>query len=201
MQREAIFKFAKLHEVFMRIGVVRHYKVVDDTTNYWMSSKEFSQWVAHYNRASIEGTTSITASDWDSCYSSDMDRAVKTAEQLFNGEAVVTSLLREIEINPLFQTNVKLHRSMWLLLGRLGWIFNHSSQENRPSTSIRANRLIDLIEESNANRNVLIVTHGAFMIVLKRVLLQRGYRGDSFNKPENGKIYMYEKDVDSHGSN
>jgi len=185
----------------MKIGVVRHYKVADNTTNYWMSSKEFSQWVDHYNQASIEGNTTVAASNWDCCYSSDMDRAVKTAEQLFNGEAVITSLLREIDINPLFQTNVKLHRSMWLLLGRLGWMFNHFSQENRRATTIRANAVIDVIEQSNANQNVLIVTHGAFMIVLRKVLVQRGYRGDSFYKPKNGKIYIYEKDVDSHGSN
>lgn len=178
----------------MKIGIVRHVKVEDHTTKYWMSAQQFRDWVDHYNRASIEENAMITASDWDCCYSSDMNRAIQTTNKLFHGEPVITSLLREIEIAPLFQTKLKLHLNMWLLLGRAGWIFNHSSQENRSLTSIRANQVLDMIEEGCKERNILIVTHGAFMMVFRKVLIERGYRGDIFYKPEHGKIYTFEKE-------
>ena len=178
----------------MKIGIVRHFKVEEHTTKYWMSAQQFSEWVDHYNRASIEENTMITASDWDCCYSSDMDRALQTTERLYQGKPVITPHLREIDIKPLFQTRLKLHLNMWLFLGRAGWIFNHPSQESRSLTSNRANHILNEIEEGYKGRNVLIVTHGAFMMVLRKALIERGYIGDRFYKPENGRVYIFKKE-------
>ncbi|UNK17001.1 histidine phosphatase family protein [Paenibacillus sp. N3/727] len=178
----------------MRVGLVRHYKVIDHTTNYWMSSKDFTDWITQYNTADIYLQNKITThQNWERCYSSDMIRAIRTAESIYNGDLIITDLLREIEIGPLFQSNHKLHINMWLIFGRLGWFFKHRSQENKTSTFIRAKKLLDTIE-GRGDREVLIVSHGAFMTLLRRELLRRGYKGDRFTKPINGKIYTYMKE-------
>lgn len=73
---------------------------------------------------------------------------------------------------------------MWLLMGRLAWYFSHSSQvERRSETLDRAKQILDWIEERYRNRNVLVVSHGAFMKVLTQELSRRGYRGKGFVKP------------------
>lgn len=50
------------------------------------------------------------------------------------------------------------------------------------------------IEKYDAESNILVVTHGAFMNVLTRELSHRGYKGKSLIRPRNGAIYIYEKE-------
>ena len=96
----------------------------------------------------------------------------------------------------MFDSRLKFHLNVWLILGRLGWLLNHQSQESKDSTFKRAQTILNDVEENNPkNQNVLIVTHGAFMTVLKRELLHRGYQGDKFTRPRNGMIYTYTKDI------
>jgi len=37
----------------MTIGLVRHFKVVDDTKGLWMTSQQFDRWVEHYEQCDI----------------------------------------------------------------------------------------------------------------------------------------------------
>ncbi|WP_152393107.1 histidine phosphatase family protein [Paenibacillus guangzhouensis] len=179
----------------MKIGLMRHYKVLINTTKNWMSSHDFSEWVKQYDQSDIDLSNPIRANlNWDVCYTSDMQRAIKTAETIHYGELITTNQLREIQINPMFHANVKLHLNIWLILGRMGWLINHHSQENKYLTRMRAKTLLNTVEENCKNdENVLIVTHGAFMTVLRQELLHRGYIGDTFTKPKNGWIYTFEK--------
>ncbi|MCI3922157.1 histidine phosphatase family protein [Paenibacillus sp. TRM 82003] len=178
----------------MRIGLVRHYRVMDDTTKLWMTSSEFARWVAHYNECEVECLEpAVDDAEWEACYASDLPRAVKTAEKLYaRGNLSITKLLREIETGPLFPSRWKLHRSLWLILGRLGWLVNHASQEPKAGTYARARAILDQLE-SNGHGNILVVTHGAFMTVLRRELRRRGFEGDKFLKPRNGKVYLFRK--------
>ncbi|CAH0121093.1 hypothetical protein PAE9249_03619 [Paenibacillus sp. CECT 9249] len=181
----------------MRIGIMRHYKVNINTKKYWMTSNDFSEWVKQYDESDIDLTNITTTKiHWDVCYSSDMKRAVKTAETMYKGELITTDLLREITIRSMFRSNVKLHLNVWLILGRFAWLINHPSQEEKYSTMERAQIFLNTVEESGKNdENVLIVTHGAFMTVLRQELLHRGYIGDKFTKPSNGRIYTFEKSL------
>jgi len=178
----------------MRIGLVRHFKVVDSTRRYWMTARKFGEWVTHYDRADVDlAAPADSPVEWDRCYSSDMIRAVRTAERLYSKPISQTELLREIGIGPVFGgTRLKLHLNLWLMLGRIGWLLNHPSQERRGDTLARARQIIDKVERENGGKsNVLLVTHGAFMPLLRRELIGRGYRGDWFARPENGRIYTY----------
>ncbi len=179
----------------MRIGLMRHYKVRINNAKKWMNADDFANWVKQYDQSDIYMAAPVRATvDWDACYSSDMSRAIKTAESMHSGEVIKTSRLREIGIYPLFESNVKLPLPIWLIFGRLGWLVNHRTQENKHSTSMRAKTILNEVEENNeGHHNVLIVSHGAFMTVLQRELFERGYTGDRFLKPRNGKLYTYTK--------
>ncbi|MCR8656690.1 histidine phosphatase family protein [Paenibacillus endoradicis] len=177
----------------MKVGLVRHFSVVDITKALWMTSSEFNSWVEYYDQCDIKSDEFIEKIYWDLCYSSDQPRSVKTAELIFKDKIITTNLLREIHIKAILQTKFKLHRSFWLILGRVGWLLNHSTQESKQDTILRAKRVIDEIE-LNDNSNILVVTHGAFMTVLSKELKRRGYIGDNFLRPLNGKVYLFERD-------
>lgn len=71
-------------------------------------------------------------------------------------------------------------------------MLNHKTQERKQDTLLRAKKIIEEIEFQH-NRTVLVVTHGAFMTVLRNELKRRGYIGEQFTNPLNGKVYLYEK--------
>lgn len=175
----------------MKIGLVRHFKVMDDSKNLWMTSSEFNNWVEYYDQCDLKAAEGVEEHDWEACYSSDQLRALKTAKQLFDGKIQITELLREIGIHAYMQKPIKLHRSMWLIFSRLGWLFNHRSQEAKRHTLLRAQRIINEIEQSQ-HSSILVVSHGAFMTVLRDELKRRGYKGPAFLKPVNGKVYLFE---------
>lgn len=178
----------------MKIGLVRHSKVIDTTTKRWMTSADFDRWVKHYDTSEVYGTDTIPNGDWDCCYSSDQQRAVTTAGILYQGEINQTELLREISICSVASSNWRLHHIIWLALARLGWLVNHSSQEAKASTLMRAKKIIDQIELQSGD-STLVVSHGAFMGVLRKELRRRGYRGAYFFVPVNGKIYLFTKET------
>jgi broad specificity phosphatase PhoE len=180
----------------MKIGLVRHFKVIHQLDRNWMSSDQFNSWVEAYNNAEIEqADLNDSFSEWNVCISSDLSRAIQTAETIYPGPIIATNRLREIEVQSIHPLgNVKLHYYIWLLIGRLAWYFSHSSQvERRSETLDRAKEILDWIEERYRNRNVLVVSHGAFMKVLTQELSRRGYRGKGFVKPRNGAMYIFEK--------
>lgn len=177
----------------MKIGLVRHFKVIDHTRELWMTASEFNSWVEHYDQCDLKENELVHPVNWERCYSSNQLRAAKTAQHIFKHELVITDLLREVSLNAVTDKNIKLHRLMWLASGRIAWMLNHVSQEGKQDTLLRAKTIIDEIEQQQ-DRNVLLVSHGAFMRVLKAELKSRGYTGAPFLIPRNGKVYLYEKE-------
>lgn len=180
----------------MKIGLVRHFKVIHKWDREWMTSDQFNAWVEAYNNAEIEQSDlDYDYSEWNVCISSDLPRAIQTAETIYPGPIIATNRLREIEVQSIHPLgNLKLHYHMWLLMGRLAWYLSHRSQaERRSETRKRAGHIIDWIEEHYRDRNVLVVSHGAFMKVLTQVLYSRSYRGKGLVQPRNGAMYIFEK--------
>jgi broad specificity phosphatase PhoE len=179
----------------MKIGLVRHFKVAHQPMSGRISGEQFNAWVEEYNQSNIEsGVFSNSELNWEMCFSSDLPRAIHTATQLYTGDIIYTKQLREIEIVANSQTGIKLHHSIWLALGRIGWYMGHSSQpERRGSTLLRTQAVIERLERDFGSSNVLLVTHGAFMKVLAQQLAQRGYIGKRIFYPRNGELYLYEK--------
>src|SRR5690606_8071856 len=121
----------------MKLGIVRHFRVIDSTGKRWLNAQEFNEWVEHYERCDIETNYSHPLSQWDACYSSDQQRALKTAGYLFEGKVIKTKLLREIGISSVFRTSWRLPRMTWLVIGRIGCLFNHPSQEGMRAVMVR----------------------------------------------------------------
>lgn len=56
-------------------------------------------------------------------------------------------------------------------------------------------QIITLVEEILSQKNdTLIVSHGALMIVIGKELQKRGFKGEKFKNPQNGKVYTFVRD-------
>lgn len=177
----------------MKIGLVRHFEVIN-TPEKFMTYYDFRNWVEEYDQAEIRMQDDITCdSDWETCYSSDLPRAVNTAKYIFKGEVIQTRLLREIQIAPVTERKIVLPHKIWLVLGRTAYLFSHQSQpEKIEETKYRVQKLISEVTSLSVS-NVLIVTHGFLMRYIKKELINRGFKGENFKKAQNGKIYIFQK--------
>ena len=54
-------------------------------------------------------------------------------------------------------------------------------------------RIENFIQNLDMNSNILIISHGFFMILLLKKLKKIGYRGDIQRRIGNGKVYILEK--------
>jgi Fructose-2,6-bisphosphatase len=177
----------------MNIGLVRHFKV-NCNTKIFMTSYDFEEWVRQYDNSDIiENEIDFGNIKWQKCFSSDLYRAVRTAETIFEGEILKTNLLREVCISPIFKSSIKLPYIFWCISGRIAWLFKHKSQmETIEGTKERVKELLDTIE-NEAHMNILIVCHGFFMKTLQKELKKRGFYGESIKRPQNGTLYLYKK--------
>lgn len=173
----------------MKIGLIRHFKVkIDKPNKILISQNELFELFKAYDSSDVEIKEIESSENWEKCYSSDLYRAVKTAEKCFKGEIVKTSQLRELEPMRIFKNNIKLPLLVWIMLIR---IFQLTiPNELTKSFEIRIEKFLDeiLAEE---NGNILIVSHGITMIFLQKKLINRGFKGKRFRHPKNGEIYEY----------
>lgn len=180
----------------MKVGLVRHFEVECQMPNIskLMTPNQFRQWLQEYEMSDIKyGTLELSMIKWDKCYSSDLPRAIKTAQKIYDGQIIETRALRELVIYPPTDINIKLPILMWLIFGRMAWMLSHKSQlENRLIFKERVNYIVkDLMFKGD--KNVLIVSHGFLMVFLRKALLKHGFKGPDFRKAENGKLYIFEK--------
>ncbi|CAM3926709.1 histidine phosphatase family protein [Cohnella lubricantis] len=179
----------------MNIALVRHFKVQPAAGRKWLAPDQFRQWTADYDRAELEvAPLPDDGTRWDVCLCSDLSRAVRTASVIYPGTAIRTPHLREIELHPVMRSGVKLHLNLWLLLARMAWLVSHPSQEEtKAKARERARLFVDVLERDYPNRNVLVVSHGAFMRLLAKELTSRGCKGEGFLVPRNGELYVYKR--------
>lgn len=177
----------------MNIGLIRHFKVDCDKISF-MTSDEFEALVRKYDEDDIiENDIDLGHIKWNKCFSSDLYRAVKTAESIFKEEITKTHLLREVPISPIFKSNIKLPYIFWAISGRWAWFFGNKSQkESRKDTEKRIDEFLSNID-LDSNENILIVCHGFFMNTLQKKLKNRGFKGKIVKRPKNGTLYLYTK--------
>lgn len=180
----------------MRIGLVRHFKVKKGLpVKQWITPVELTQWFAEYDQSDVE-YKEVDLGDliWKNCYSSDMPRAVKTAESIYGGgKVIVTKELREIQ-HPKFEkiSTRRMPFIVWALLVRFTWYMNHHAYvENRRAAQKRINSFLNRMELHG--EDVLLVCHAGLMIEMRKELVRRGFRGPSFSTAENGRLYIFQK--------
>ncbi|MGD6831289.1 histidine phosphatase family protein [Sutcliffiella halmapala] len=177
----------------MKIGLIRHFKVTRGYPDNRVTAEELLKWVEEYDASEVEeNDLDLKNIDWKRCYSSDLPRAVKTAEKAFKGDISFLKELREITVAPIFPPNRRLPLKLHLLSIRMAWLFNHKSQPvSKRELQKRISDTLDKILFSK--ENTLIVSHGGVMMLLRKELLRRGFRGPEFKIANNGELYLFEK--------
>jgi broad specificity phosphatase PhoE len=153
------------------------------------------RWFDEFDAAEVEeGTVDLAGIPWDRCYSSDLPRAVKTAESIYPGEIVQLETLREVRPYPVSsRRDFRMPLQLWSILSRLAFALSHPSQlESKAAFGKRIEAACDQIL-SGGEGNVLVVSHGMVMIQMRRELLSRGFRGPRFGIPMHGVLYLFEK--------
>lgn len=170
------------------IYFLRHFKVKDNSKS-WLNSEEFNQWVKSYDTFELEYNSVVLPKDIDKIYVSSQNRAIKSADFL-NLNYKINDLLVEVPIKSFIYTRFKLPKWLWLFVGRLAWFFNLKQLETKEETN---ERIENFIQNLDMNSNILIISHGFFMILLLKKLKKIGYRGDIPRRIGNGKVYILEK--------
>jgi broad specificity phosphatase PhoE len=170
------------------IYFLRHFKVKDNSKS-WLNSEEFNQWVKSYDTFELEYNSVVLPKNIDKIYVSSQNRAIKSADFL-NLNYKINDLLVEVPIKSFIYTRFKLPKWLWLFVGRLAWFFNLKQLETKEETN---ERIENFIQNLDMNSNILIISHGFFMILLLKKLKKIGYRGDIRRRIGNGKVYILEK--------
>jgi broad specificity phosphatase PhoE len=179
----------------MRIGLLRHFPVAY-TYSFAGNTEEFNQEMKNYDRANIiYNNKKQDLGEWDICYTSSMKRARQTAHFFHSGKVVETDLLKEVPLNAVIKTRLKLPILLWAVLARVAWSLNsRSQQETKSKTLRRARHFLKSFCFPHSNSTVLlVVSHGLFLLNLQRVLREYGFKGELFFIPRHAKLYMYEK--------
>lgn len=177
----------------MIIGIVRHFEV-DCKAKKIMNSIDFEDYVDNYDNSSvIQKEIDLKNSQWDKCYCSDLKRAIITAKSVYHKEIEVTELLREVKMYPVRKLQIKIPSFIWSISSRVAWKLNHKSQlETSDSTRKRAKEFLSKLD-LDKNENILIVSHGFFLITLINELKLLGFKGEIPKKMRNGYLYILEK--------
>lgn len=181
--------------MILKIGLVRHYEVMRGYPSKLINATGLMQWRKEYDESDvIEREIDLQNIDWQNCYCSQLPRARKTAQLVYSGEITYLTELNEIEIAPVIMWHMKLPLWLHLIVVRLAWYFNHSSQpETRREVLQRINKVIDQALEQG--EDTLIVGHGGIMLFMAKELEKRGFKGPSLKRPKNATLYLYEKSI------
>ncbi len=82
---------------------------------------------------------------------------------------------------------------LWSIASRIAWKLDHHSQmETKSNTIMRAKNFISKID-INKDRDILIVSHGFFLLTLVEELKSLDFKGDIPIRMGNGCLYILEK--------
>lgn len=176
----------------MKVGLIRHFEV-DILWKKSMNSHEFREWMKEYDLAGVkQKDVFLLQNEWDRCYCSNLPRAIHTAEHIYKGKITKTESIKEVPIQPFIETKIRMHFLMWMVFGRIAWYISHKSQAERAiDTQRRVKQFIN--EISLVESNVLIVSHGYLMRLIKNRLIELGFSGENFIKAEHGRLYIFQK--------
>lgn len=177
----------------MRIGLVRHFPVTEPWPNGWVTADELQEWRNRYEVATpIVRPIDVSAVKWQRCFSSNLKRAVVTAQTAYAGTITQTPLLREVEVPALPTGNLRLPVWGWRLLLRFTWFTGHKSQRAaRDEFRRRIKAIADLLEQEPVD--TLVVSHAGVMFFLRKELLRRGFMGQKFGLAEPAQLYLFQK--------
>ncbi len=178
----------------MRIGLIRHFQVVQPLPRGWLNAEHLDQWRMKYDDSDvITGSLDLSAAPWRRCLSSDLKRALVTAQAAFTSSPIEPlPLLREAEILKFGTGRLMLPAWVWRWTLRLAWLTSHPSQRAaRDGFLNRVREVADLL--AAAEEDTLVVSHAGMMMFLRKELLKRGFQGPKFRIAENARLYVFER--------
>ncbi len=131
--------------------------------------------------------------NFDTCFSSPLKRAKKTAEIIVDGKCKVMedNLLLECSMGELEKKPYDLYKSLGYWNYELNC--NEHGVESIKDLFKRAKKFLDKIKNNHSNETILIVSHGALIRALHYVII--GYDSNTdflkFNV-KNAEVYKYE---------
>jgi broad specificity phosphatase PhoE len=177
----------------MRIGLLRHFPVVEPLPTGWKTAADLDAWQQRYDAApAVVGAFDLGGVVWQACRSSDAERARVTAAAVF-GEAVEeTPLLREASFAPFATGGLRLPVGAWRWVLRFTWMTGHRSQRARRDDFRR--RVATVADElCEARQDTLVVSHAGMMAFLSRELRKRGFAGPKLRDARHATVYVYER--------
>lgn len=180
--------------VKIKLGLVRHFKV-DEISAKKLSSQDYRQWLDTYDRGDvIVVPLAIVSDQWDRSYSSDLKRAIITAESSFKLKPIAIKKLREVRLEPFIETNRKISLHFWSVFGTMLWLFSkNDGRETYRATKKRINEFLDEYIEDTSEDRVLIYCHGFLIFAFQWELRKRKYKGPFIIGPKNGELFIFEK--------
>lgn len=177
----------------MRIGLVRHFPVLEPWPRGWVTSGDLQDWRIRYDAADVRpGFIDVSSVAWQRCFSSDLKRAYLTAQAAYSGTITQTPLLREVETLPFATGRLRLPLWGWRLVFRLAWLTGHKSQRPaRDELHRRVRAMADLLEAESVD--TLVVSHAGVMFFLRKELLSRGFSGPQFCLAETARLYVFQR--------
>ncbi|WP_114570833.1 histidine phosphatase family protein [Exiguobacterium flavidum] len=179
-----------------KIGLVRHHRVMEGyPTRGFITAQDIEEWLERYDRSAIDiKPIELDETEWAACFSSDLSRAMQTAESVYEKEIVVTELLRELPF-PVLKTKLRLPFFGWVVLARLAAPFNPRIKEQIKEANTRIEILLNQLKML-PHDNILLIGHGGMMLLMRSALKRRGFSGPRFGHPRNGILYVFEKRAD-----
>ena len=172
----------------VRIGLVRHFPVSEGMPRGWMTGRELHAWRQRYDVAAVNPCAiGAVRHAWSCCLSSDLPRAVTTAQALHDGSITLTPLLREPQLAEFRTGRLRLPSTVWPWVLRLAWMTRHPSQRRARIDFQEADLLDDTREHT------LVVSHAGMMAFLRAELVRRGFSGPSFRVAEHARLYVFER--------
>ncbi len=159
----------------MKIILIRHGKVCYKWRGL-VTSEGFNQACIGYDNGEIKiDEVPQRDLDIDLIYISGLQRTYDTANILFPGRVYVKNdIFNEVPFNSFMDTKIKLPMFVWLVIGRMQWMFNVRRQfETKKETVLRAREAIKVLETQG--RDCILVSHGLFMRNLNAELRRQNY--------------------------
>lgn len=177
----------------MRIGLIRHFPVTEKFPVGWRTAAELQAWRERYELAEAAiGEFDVGGIEWRVCISSDLPRALATADVVFRGAVTRSALLREAEFAPFKTGKLRLPVSIWHWLFRLAWLTGHRSQ--RACRDDFRRRVVAAADGLCAlDQDTLVVSHAGMMAYLSAELRRRGFAGPKLRIAQCAKVYVFEQ--------
>ena len=179
----------------MRIHLCRHFKV-NLSFPFFSDGQQFNRLMKKYDESDvIIKEVNFKKRVFTRCFSSNLKRAVITAESVYSGEIKKTNLLNEVPLESAFNLKFGIPTILWLIMGRWLWFINsRKPTEKRSETLTRAETFYQryCLPFKKENLDILVVTHGFFIQVFSRFLAKEGFRSKQIFRVKHAYPYLFE---------